>query len=246
VPASAFLYRKVIPQLARRGLSAVAFDLPGLGLAERTGMPDLSWTALSAWTLAALDALGIDRFHLVVHDIGGPIGFDLVRRAPERTRSLLVLDTLVRVASFKKPWVMRPFGVRGLGEAWLATVTPWMMERLMRFQGVLTPVPSAELRAYALLLKREDGGAMFLRMMRSFETTSELEQRILDTLAKRRFPARVLWGENDPALDVHHYGELARRALGVAEIQRVPGKHFVQEDAPEAVAGAVAELARAP
>jgi pimeloyl-ACP methyl ester carboxylesterase len=243
VPASSFLYRKVIPRLARHGLAAVALDFPGLGLAERTATLDVSWTGLSAWLLAALDALGIDRFHLVVHDIGGPIGFDLIRRVPARLRSLLVLNTLVHAASFQKPWVMRPFGVRGLGRAYLATVTPWVTERLMRVQGVATPVPSAELRAYSLLLKHEDRGATFLRIMRSFETTADMERRILDTLKARRFPARVLWGKDDPALKIDRFGEAASQAVG-AELERVPGKHFVPEDAPDAIADAVAALAR--
>ena len=35
VPASSFLYRKVVRELAARGLRGVAFDLPGLGLAAR-------------------------------------------------------------------------------------------------------------------------------------------------------------------------------------------------------------------
>jgi haloalkane dehalogenase len=35
VPASSFLYRKVIAELAARGLRGIAFDLPGLGLADR-------------------------------------------------------------------------------------------------------------------------------------------------------------------------------------------------------------------
>ena len=34
LPASSFLYRKVLPELAGRGLQGVAFDLPGLGLAD--------------------------------------------------------------------------------------------------------------------------------------------------------------------------------------------------------------------
>jgi len=35
VPASSFLYRKVPRELAARGLRGIAFDLPGLGLADR-------------------------------------------------------------------------------------------------------------------------------------------------------------------------------------------------------------------
>ena len=40
VPASAYLYRKVVPALATRGLRGIAVDLPGLGLAERPADAD--------------------------------------------------------------------------------------------------------------------------------------------------------------------------------------------------------------
>ena len=35
MPTSAYLYRKVLPELASRGLEGVAMDFPGLGFAER-------------------------------------------------------------------------------------------------------------------------------------------------------------------------------------------------------------------
>ena len=77
VPASCFLYRKVLRELAARGLRGIAFDLPGLGLADRRATFDYTWTGLGRFCAAAVDALGLDRFHLVVHDIGGPAGFEL-------------------------------------------------------------------------------------------------------------------------------------------------------------------------
>src|SRR5688500_18178684 len=55
VPSSSFLYRKVVPALARQGLRAVAFDFPGLGLAERPESFDYSWSGLSGWMGEALD-----------------------------------------------------------------------------------------------------------------------------------------------------------------------------------------------
>jgi pimeloyl-ACP methyl ester carboxylesterase len=93
VPASSFLYRKVLTELATRGLRGVAFDFPGLGLAERPSDFDYSWSGLARWTGQAIDALGIDRCHLVVHDIGGPIGFEWAITHPERVSSLTVLNS---------------------------------------------------------------------------------------------------------------------------------------------------------
>jgi pimeloyl-ACP methyl ester carboxylesterase len=181
----------------------------------------------------------------VVHDIGGPIGFDVVARIPDRIASLTVLNTMVRVASFKRPWSMEPFARRGIGELAVRTLHPIGFERLMRLQGVATAVPSEELRAYVKLLKRGDGGRAFLRIMRGFERTEAFEQRILAALAARTFPAQVLWGEQDPALRMEPYAGHVREALGVDEVVRLRGKHFVQEDAPAEIADHVVRLAQA-
>ena len=243
VPASAFLYRKVIAELAQRGRRGVVFDLPGLGLAARPEEFDYSWSGLATWTLQAIDALQIERFHLVVHDIGGPIGFDVIGRVPERTASLTVLNTLVRVDGFRRPWSMEPFARRGIGEVYLRPLHPFAFERLMRVPGVGPEVPGAELRAYVALLKREDGGRAFLRIMRGFERTAEFEARIMRALGDRAFPAQVLWGRDDPALKIDKHGEDARRALGLDAVTPLPGKHFVQEDAPAQIAEHVDRLA---
>jgi haloalkane dehalogenase len=78
---SSFGYRKVLRELAGRGLRGIAWDLPGFGLAERPRLFDYSWTGLGRFCAAAVDTLTIDRFHLVVHDIGGPVGFELAASA---------------------------------------------------------------------------------------------------------------------------------------------------------------------
>ena len=61
VPASCFLYRKSLRELAARGLRGIAFDLPGLGLADRPAAFDYTWTGLGRFCAAAVDALRLDR-----------------------------------------------------------------------------------------------------------------------------------------------------------------------------------------
>ncbi len=119
VPASSFLYRKVIPRLADQGLRAIALDFPGLGLADRPAGFDYCWSGLARWLGEAIDALELDRCHLVVHDIGGPIGCEWAIRNPERVLSLTALNTDLDPATFRRPWSMPPFATRGLGAAWL-------------------------------------------------------------------------------------------------------------------------------
>jgi pimeloyl-ACP methyl ester carboxylesterase len=244
VPTSSFVYRKVIPALVDQGLRAVAFDLPGLGLAARPADFDYSWSGLSRWMGTALDALGIERCHLVVHDIGGPIGCGWAATSPDRVLSLTALNTMLGLATFRRPWTMAPFAVPGLGRIWLGTLSRWAFSQLFYLQGVAdrAAVPRHEVHAHYDLLKRLDGGRAFLRIMRGFELTEARQHSMWEGLGRRTYPTRIAWGEHDPAIGLDQM-RLAQEALGVDEPIRLPAKHFPQEDHASAVAQTIADLA---
>ena len=244
VPVSSFLYRRVVPELAARGLRAVAFDLPGLGLAERPQDFDYSWSGLGRWAGAAIDALGIERCHLVVHDIGGPVGFEWAVRNPDRVLSLTALDTMVDVARFHRPWPMHPFSLGGIGEIWLRSMMRIPFREIYYLVGIgnRAAVPPAEVDAHHALLKRVDGGRAFLRIMRGFELTGEKQRLYFDGLGERPYPAQVVWGSRDRMLGEDRR-RAAMRALGVEEAKMLPARHFLQEDQSIAVAEAIAGLA---
>lgn len=245
VPTSSYLYRKVVHELAARGLRGIAFDLPGLGLAERPHALDGSWTALGAWSVAAIDALGLERVHLVVHDIGGPIGFEMAALLGDRVASLTILNAITDPASFTKPLPMRPFEKPVLDRLWLGGMTDWAFVALMRRMGVADrqAASAAELAAHRHLLVREDGGRAFLRIMHAFETTPEKSALYRDVIrgVERR---QIVWGEDDPALTLDHHGEIAREVAGLHQIHRVPGRHFLQEDQAPTIAEHVAALVK--
>ncbi len=245
VPASSFLYRKLVHELASRSLRGLAFDLPGLGLADRPEDFDYSWTGLGRFATAAIDALELDTFHLVVHDIGGPIGFEVAHALRERVKSITVLNTVVEVDTFKRPWSMEPFARPGLGELYLRMLNKPAFRLLMRTQGILdwSRIVPAEIDAYVDLLKRGDGGAAFLKIMRGFERTPLKRAQYVSTLRDVPYPVRVVWGTQDPALTLGHHGRLARRAARLDEIHHVPARHFLQEERPARVANHVAAMA---
>lgn len=246
VPASSFLYRRVLDELAGRGLHGIAYDLPGLGLSERPVDFDYSWTGLGAHARGLVDALGLERFHLVVHDIGGPVGFELAAAMPKRIASLTALNTIVDVAGFRRPWSMEPFAIRGLGRVYLRLMTKPAFRALVALQGIgdRSAVTSAELDAYVELLRLGDGGRAFLRIMRGFERTNEKQALYRGAIGNPAYPRQIIWGERDPALRLGKAGEEARRAAGVDVIRRVPGRHFLQEDCAAAIAAAISEQAQ--
>ena len=244
VPTSSFLWRKVLAELAARGRRGVAFDLPGLGLADRPEDYDYSWTGLGRFAAAAADTLGLDSFHLVVHDIGGPVGCELIATVGrERVRSLTVLDTMIEVDGFKRPWPMELFARRIVGELWLAGTTPPAWRLLMgRMGGDAAP---DEWKAHLDLMKRDDGGRAFLKIMRGFERTREKRDLYVGTLGALDRPAQLVWGGRDSALPADPHAHDVMRALGGdVPLHMLPrAKHFPQEDHAAEVAERIAALA---
>lgn len=245
VPVSSYLYRRVVPELAARGLRGVAVDLPGLGLAERPTDFDYTWSGLGRWLVEAVDALGLDRFHLVVHDIGGPVGFELATAMPDRVASLTVLNTLVDADTFRRPWSMAPLAMRGVGPVWVRSLNRPAFRWLMRRQGIadVRAVTDDELDAHLALVRRGDGGRALLRIMRGFERTTAKRDRYRAAVGSEAYPVQVIWGAQDPALRIDRHGETVRRAAGLDAIIRVPAKHFLQEDQAPAIAEHVARFA---
>jgi haloalkane dehalogenase len=243
VPTSSYLYRKVMPPLAEAGYRAIAFDFPGLGLADRPRDFDYSWSGLARWIPAALDSLHIERCHLVVHDIGGPIGCEAAIRNPQRILSLTALNCMLGVGNFRRPWVMAPFAIKGLGKLYLRTTPRFALSELFYRLGVQdrSATPRHELYAYHALLRLDDGGRAFLRIMRGFELTEEKERFFRDGLAERPYPAQIVWGEHDRTLG--RSLDAAIEILGVERPTLLPAKHFLQEDQAPAVADAIARFA---
>jgi haloalkane dehalogenase len=243
---SSFLYRKVLAELAARELRGVAFDLPGFGLADRPPGYDYSWTGLGRFCVAAVDELGLGRFHLVVHDIGGPVGFELAAAMPTRIRSLTLLNTIVDVAGFKSPWTMEPFRHRGLGELWMRSLVAPAFRFLMRLQGIGDPaaVSPAELDTYLALIKGPDDGRAFLQIMRSTERTPAKQARYRAAVGDVRYPVQAIWAASDPTMTLAKYGRQAQAAAGLPHVHTVPGKHFPQEDQAPAIASRIAEFIR--
>ncbi len=69
-----------------------ALDLPGHGQSDKTpGDPSLA--GLVASVRAFMDAVGVERAHLIGHSLGGAIALQLAREVPERVQSLALIGS---------------------------------------------------------------------------------------------------------------------------------------------------------
>lgn len=245
VPTSSYLYRKVLPLLAANGMRAIAPDLIGLGLSTRPSPSDFdySFAGLSHGLEATVDALGLGRFHLVVHDIGGPVGFHLATRQPDRIASLVVLNSWIDLNTFRQPWPMWLFAKPAVDRVALATLRGPLAYLL--FQRICIAKRAAftlaDARAYVDLVKHGDGGASFLAIMRSFERSLAVRERLEAGLAAGSYPALVLWGRHDPAIGAARAAHL-HQVLGRGDVAFLEAKHFLTEDHAPQVAEHILRL----
>jgi len=245
-PTWGFLWRKVITLLPE--LRCVAPDLLGLGLSDK--LPHLADHTLDrhrvaiAELVAALDLRGIV---LVGQDWGGPIAAQVAAREPERIAGLVLANTAVVVPEHPRGTAFHRFArlpglsnlvFRGLG---------FPMDNLGRVQADRRSIRGEVARAYRFPLRtwRERVAPLALARM----VPDGPEHRSVPALQRgegwvRSFagPAALVWGMRDPLLG----RTLARheRALPNARVTRTEAGHFLQEETPEALAAAIAEVAR--
>lgn len=245
VPTSSFLYRKVLQALAKKGYRGVSIDLPGLGLSDRPKDFDYSFSNFADFVYDAAKALKLKKYHLVVHDIGGPIGFALAARHPNRIMSLTILNTWIDVVNFKKPLPMRPFEKKVLGNAELKMLTHITWPVMFKQMGVAksSKIPMVELNAYVDLLKRGDHGAAFLKIMRNFDHSPEFRDLCYSAVQNVSYPVQAIWGDKDPGLTYEIYGEEIKKTAHLKEVHRLPAKHLLQEEAWLSIADKIVDQA---
>jgi pimeloyl-ACP methyl ester carboxylesterase len=123
-PDSSHLWRHQIPVLANAGLTVIAPDLRGFGESD---MPE----AVEAYRLEAvlgdvvgiLDALAIERAHVVGHDWGAAVAWGMAALLPQRVDRLVALSVghpaQFRAASIRQremSWYMLLFQFAGVAE----------------------------------------------------------------------------------------------------------------------------------
>ena len=90
-PTSSHMFRDLIPLLSDR-YRLVAPDYPGFGYSSTPGVREFDYTFdhLADVIQDFTDALRLEKYSLYAQDFGGPVGFRLATRRPERVQTLII------------------------------------------------------------------------------------------------------------------------------------------------------------
>jgi pimeloyl-ACP methyl ester carboxylesterase len=90
-PTSSHMFRDLIPLLSDT-FHLVAPDYPGFGNSATPGLAEFEYTfdRLADVMEGFVESLGLQQYTMYVQDFGGPVGFRLAARRPERVAALVV------------------------------------------------------------------------------------------------------------------------------------------------------------
>ncbi|PRY50962.1 pimeloyl-ACP methyl ester carboxylesterase [Geodermatophilus tzadiensis] len=191
------------------GHRVVTYDLRGMGGSER-GSGEISVASLAADALGLMDALGIERAHVLGYSLGSAVAQELALAAPERVASLVLYCTWARTDGFQRAVIT------GLAH-------PWRTGHLDAALGALGIAFSPQ------LLASPQFGELIEQMLPLFPSTeqhvrttveqwdADLAHDTLDRIGSITAPTLVVAGEQDLLTPPWHGRQVA---------ETIPGAEF--------------------
>jgi pimeloyl-ACP methyl ester carboxylesterase len=215
-------YKDVLPLLGTR-LHAIAMDTAGFGDSDAVAEPCIeAWAAVAA---QLLDALAIERAHVVGHHTGGVIAVELAATQPQRVASLVLSSTPLTDAAFREARKRRPpIDAVEPGEDGSYLTALWQRRQAFYPRG--RPDLLHAFVADALKVADVEAGHRAVASYRMEDRISALQQ-----------PTLLIHATDDPFAAPHtaHW----RQALPHARVATIEGGVPLPDQCPDAFAGAV-------
>lgn len=235
-------WRKVIPGLAEH-YRVICPDLRGAGWSDA---PRRGYTRdqLLADVVALLDALELDRVHLIAHDWGALVGFQLSLNHPGRVRDHLCLATphpyigwdIRLLAVMWRLWFQPVVAAPLLGRVMLGRSERFARYLLCNFTSNRDAFTEADVACFVARLRepaRAHAGSTLYRGFIMREALRIMAGRYRSS--RLGTPTRVLYGLDDPGIRPEFLGGYEDHADDLELVVIEGAHHFIADDRPDAV-----------
>ncbi len=244
---SSFMFRDLIPQLADR-YHVIAPDLPAFGFTEAPARGEYAYTfAQLAETIGRFtEELHLNRYALLVHDYGAPVGWRLALAHPQRVTAIISQNG----NAYEE----------GLGEAW-APIQQYWRDPTVKNRHALSefPTPAAIKWQYlegvsdqslispdgysleGMQVLRPGNAEIQLDLLLDYASNVEMYPQFQHYFRQYQPPLLAVWGKNDPFF-MPAGAEAWKRDLPDAEIRFYDTGHFALETHAKEIGTAVRDF----
>ena len=248
VPTSSWMYRKVIPGLAKKH-RVIAVDLIGYGgSAKPKDNPEAYRPIEQARKVRALaKSLGLSSYSVVFHDMGGLVAWEMLRQDPDAISDLIVLNTIVRKEGFNPPDFKPGAMTEMMTEAFTNELTSSAILALtFKNLGLTSEASLNESECYGYVEPLRDGSDEALyEFYTSFNPAlyARLEQN-KSYFRKFKGNTLILWGEKDKVLTTKQIPFLEKNLrVKSGDTHIYPDvDHFMAEERPKELVLRVTEF----
>ncbi len=247
-PDNLHIYDHLIPHLVGAGRRVVAFDFLGFGASDKNAGATYSFRQQLGDLEAIVEALKLGKVVPVGHDAAGSAAINFAIEHPHRVASLCILNTFYGAApGIRLPELVELFATPGLKALASAMAqSPEQFAWLLQFQQkIFTDALAEPQRTRFATFLAPIINDSFLSEPSSGPAFVQLAAQVLDQVAQNTghlsalealdLPVKLIWGENDPYLDVNVVKDL-RSHLKHSSLLVIPAGHWLQIDEPEQVA----------
>lgn len=243
-PTWSFLHRGVVIRLRKR-FRCIAVDYPGFGLSERPD--DYRYTprdhaGIVRDLVSHLDLRGLT---IMGHEWGGPIGLAVAVEEIDRLRALVIGNSWYWPID---SWQLKAFAyVLSMAPVQTLVLDRNVLVEQLLPRGVKHALAGEVLDHYREVMatpKSRIGAAeLAVQLVDGSDWLATLARQVRETLAN--VPLLLVWGLLDVAFP-RRFMERFREDFRVVHVHRLDAKHYIEEDAPAEIAGAIEAFLSSP
>ena len=247
-PTWCYFYRNLIREL-RGSFRLIAPDFLGCGLSDRT--PGKKWRAIDRINQLEefVTALGIDRFSIVMHDWGGPLGTGFLLRRLEKVDRIVYLNTTLTETE-ALPSFIKIAAMPVIGKFFTRHTDTFV--RLTTSMGAytkLTPEVVEGYRAPYTTRQRRDAIWDFVADIpfdASHPTYSQMVEIAAGLPKVAQKPVKIVWGLRDPCFHREMLSKVAAHFPKAELLEIAEASHLVLDDAPKVAIPSIREFLSRP
>jgi pimeloyl-ACP methyl ester carboxylesterase len=238
-PTSSHMYRDLIPRLAVR-YRVIAPDYPGYGFSDAPSPASFTYTFdhLANVMDKFVQAIGAQRYVLYAQDFGGPVGFRLAAKHPDRVAGLVIQNAVAHEEGLAPSMdVARPYWAKRTPEteAPMRALLTLDTTRFQYLHGARDPSrisPDAWTHAQALL-DRPGNDKIQLAILHDYGSNLKQYPEWQTYFRAHQPPTLVAWGKNDPFFTVEGAQAYTRDMPGTETHILDTGHFALEEKAPK-------------